>query len=435
MNTFLEQNCGRTPNYVFPNYGVEEKPVFYSPSFFFLRLHTKFINKRLIIKGFLNFETMNYQKKNPSFLQNNSNYYLSYYTYFQDSFLQFIIQISIVNFYKKFVDSCIHNKLMNKAAAVLILLSTILSSCNRPLEISSSNDNIPPATPMDVAIYAAYDGEIGIEWQSNSEPDLKGYNVYRKTDSTNYKVIDFTNDNYFIDDSLDYNTTYYYKISAVDNSNLESPLSNEVSAKPVNKYKPYAIQNININARNWEDTVSIYLNWVPSGETDIEGYNIYKSMVPAFSPDSASLIEFTKNDFYSDTSNLSFYTNYYYKIKAVDKGGLVSDESPEVIDEIYEIPKIIFPKNNTSIFPFSDFLIEALKVPATYQIIVQTNEFFGEIWSNTISTGVTNDTLNIGFNPNYIYPNKFYYWRVITFSNDNSEPNSVSRLYKFMIKQ
>ena len=96
-----------------------------------------------------------------------------------------------------------------------------VSSCKRPVELTSSSNGIPPATPADVTIYAAYDGEIGIEWQGNSEPDLKGYNIYRKTDSTNYKIIDFTSDNYFIDDSLDYNTTYYYEITAVDNSNLE----------------------------------------------------------------------------------------------------------------------------------------------------------------------------------------------------------------------
>ena len=311
----------------------------------------------------------------------------------------------------------------------------ITSGCTRPIEINNTDSNIPPAVPTNVSVFESFDGEIGIEWQNNPEPDLRGYNVYRKTDSTNFKLIKFTSDNYIIDDSLDYNTTYIYEITAVNNSNIESSPSTEVSATPKNVYKPYPVQNITINARNWEDTISIYLSWVPSGETDISGYNIYKSLSPSFTADSSTFYAFTRNDFFSDTANLKLYTYYFYKIRAVDKGGLISDETPPVTDEIYEIPGIIFPGNNAAVSPFVNFLISAIKVPATYQIIVQTNEFFGEIWSSTVTTSETGDTLAINFNPDYIYPDKYYYWRVITFSQNNSEPNSISRLYKFIIKQ
>jgi hypothetical protein len=320
-------------------------------------------------------------------------------------------------------------------SAFNILLLLILCSCNRPLQITYSNSNIPPAVPTGVTITYASDGEIEIDWQSNFEFDLRGYNVYRCTDGINYKFFAFTADNYFFDDSLNYDTTYYYKITAVDNSNLESSPSNKVSAKPINRYKPYQPGDVTINARNWEDTISIYLNWAQSIESDVAGYNIYKSITPSFSADSLTLIEFTKNIYYSDTSNLSLYTNYYYKIKAVDKGGLKSDESSEVNDEIFEIPKIIFPQNNSKVSPFGNFIIKTIKVPATYKIIVQTNEFFGEVWSGTVESSAIDDTLKINFNPDYIYSDKFYYWRVITFSQDNSEPNSISRLYKFIIKQ
>ncbi len=96
---------------------------------------------------------------------------------------------------------------------------------------------------------------------------------------------------------------------------------------------------------------------------------------------------------------------------------------------------MIFPKNNALVSPFENFIINAIQVPASYQIIVQTNEFFGEIWSTTISSLKTDDTLSISYNPDYIYSNKYYYWRIVTFSQDNSEPNSISRLYKFIIKQ
>ncbi|MFZ0453535.1 MAG: hypothetical protein WCE54_11790 [Ignavibacteriaceae bacterium] len=325
---------------------------------------------------------------------------------------------------------------MNKIFKYLFLLLLVITqACTRPIEINNSDNNIPPAVPINVGIFESFDGEIGIEWQGNSEPDLYGYNIYRRTDSTNYKLIKFTADNYIIDDSLNYNTTYFYEITAVNNSNLESSRSKEVSSTPKNIYKPYPVRNITINARNWEDTISIYLSWIPSGETDISGYNIYKSTSPSFTADSLTFIAFTKNTSYSDTSGLKLYTNYYYKVRAVDKGGLVSDEAPAATDEIYGIPRVIFPEDNAVISSFGNFLITTLKVPATYQIIVQSNEFFGEIWNNTVSTSKINDTLSIAFNSAYIYPDKYYYWRIATFSQDNSEPNSISGLYKFIIKQ
>ena len=324
---------------------------------------------------------------------------------------------------------------MIRIVILFALFITLFYSCNRPIDIINTNDNIPPAVPSDVRISYAADGEIEIDWQNNSELDLSGYYIYRRTDSTNYQLIDFTTDDYIVDDSLNYNTIYYYHITAVDISNLESSPSNEVSAKPLNQYKPYPPRSISINARNWEDTISIYLSWTPSGETDIAGYNIYRSTNSSFSPDSSTFLTFTKNIFYSDTSNLSFYTNYYYIIKAIDKGGLSSDGNSEVNDEIFEIPQIIFPENNSVVSPFLNFKIKTIKAPAVYRIILQTNEFFGEIWSNTISSNAINDSLNVDFNANYINTDKYYYWRVITFSNGNFEPNSISRLYKFMIKQ
>ncbi len=198
----------------------------------------------------------------------------------------------------------------------------LMPACSRPLDVNNSYDDIPPVVPVNVRIFESFDGKIGIEWQSNSELNLNGYNIYRRTDSTNYKLIRFTTDNYLIDDSLNYNTTYFYEITAVNNSKLESSPSIEVSATPKNIYKPYQIRNITINARNWEDTISIYLSWIPSGETDISGYDIYRSISPSYNADSLTKIAYTTEDNYSDTSNLELYTNYYYIIRAVDKGGL-----------------------------------------------------------------------------------------------------------------
>ncbi|NWF88743.1 MAG: hypothetical protein HXY50_04685 [Ignavibacteriaceae bacterium] len=315
-----------------------------------------------------------------------------------------------------------------------IALSLILNSCERPTDTNQQNDGTPPAIPTGVSIVYSFDGEILIEWNQNSDLDLKGYNVYRKSSTTNFECLGFTSNNYYFDDSLSYDTTYHYKISAVDIWGEESEKSLEVSAAPINKYKPDRLRYININARNWVGVISIFLSWSPGYESDIAGYNIYRGLSSNFTADSTSFIGFTSDVNFSDTSDLVFYTEYFYKIRTVDKGGLISEESVTVSDEVYEIAELVFPPNNGFVNYFNYFKIKSLKTQARYQIVVQTNEYSGELWSYSFNAAAADSMIEIKFTPPYLYPYVYYYWRVFTFSGNNSEPNSISPFFRFRIK-
>ena len=133
-------------------------------------------------------------------------------------------------------------------------------------------------------------------------------------------------------------------------------------------------------------------------------------------------------------SNILFYQDYYYKIRVVDKGGLMSDESDLITDRVYEMATQVFPSNDSLVNYFDNFIIKTIKVPANYRILVQTNEYYGEFWSKDFSSSSVDDFINVKFNPPYLYPFVYYYWRVITFSNNSSEPNSISPLYKFKVR-
>lgn len=317
----------------------------------------------------------------------------------------------------------------------ILFIIVFISGCERQIDINQTDNNIPPAVPVGLHIAYASDGLIAIEWQNNVEADLKGYNIYRSTDSVNFTILNFTENNYYLDDSLNYNTTYYYKITATDIWNKESQQTGFVDAEPKNMYPPSTPRGLSINARNWEGKLSVYLSWLPNTEGDIAGFNIYKSLLPNFNADSSTFYAFTKDINFSDTTNLALYTQYYYRIKAVDKGGLLSDQTNIVNDEIYEIPQIIFPQDGAQTSYFNYFIIKAINVPANYKIIVQDNIFYGEIWSTDFYSSTTNDTISVLFNPAYINSNTNYYWRVVTYSQDASNPNSVSPLYKFVINQ
>ncbi|MFO7447753.1 MAG: hypothetical protein R6W90_15415 [Ignavibacteriaceae bacterium] len=315
---------------------------------------------------------------------------------------------------------------------LFLLLALLAGSCERPTDSDIDNDNIPPEVPAGLRFYLATDGEIIIEWNRNSEPDIQGYNVYRKVNNSGFENISFTSNYYYYDDSLNYEDEYFYMITAVDIFGQESRPTGSISTKPINRYQPYPPRYIEINARNWEGNKSIYLNWEPSTDTDVAGYNIYRSESETFTADSLTLTGFSETTSFNDISVQDFYKKFYYRVKAVDKGGLLSDETNRVTDEIYEIPEVIIPANSSTTEYFGNFKIMAADVPATYKIVVQTNKYFGEFWSRTINSSVVNDTLEIGFNPRYL-ESREYFWRVITYSA-SSEPNSISPVYSFTIK-
>jgi hypothetical protein len=108
---------------------------------------------------------------------------------------------------------------------------------------------------------------------------------------------------------------------------------------------------------------------------------------------------------------------------------LLSNPSEEVNDLILEIPEVIFPPDSSIVEFFDEFIIKTIDVPATYRIGLQTNKFFGEIWSRTVSTSIINDTLKINFNPPSLQVNKIYYWRLAVYSGNSTDPNSISRIF------
>lgn len=322
-------------------------------------------------------------------------------------------------------------KILKSIPAIFIIL--MLQGCERSTQFID-DPGIPPTAPTGLRVYSATDGEVVIIWNPNQEPDVKGYNIYRKSELTDFIIIAFTNENFFFDDSLDYDTTYYYKISAVSIWNRESDLSNEVSAKPVNRNNPGKPFGLSINARNWEEEISVYLNWLKNEESDVEGYNIYKSSSAGFTADSTNFIGYTVKANFSDTNSLNFYEPYYYKIKAKDKGGLLSIESDEVNDLIFEIPEVIFPPDDSVVEFFEEFIIKTINAPATYRIGLQTNKFFGEIWNTTIQSTIINDTLLIPFDPPSLLLNKTYYWRIAAYSG-SPDPNSVSKIFSITFRE
>lgn len=305
-------------------------------------------------------------------------------------------------------------------------------SCERLTETSVTDDGLPPAVPVGLRIVFSYDGEVGLEWNVNNEPDIRGYNIYRRENKTISTLIAFTTDSYFFDDSLNYDSQYYYKISAVDLVGEESAATSEILAEPENIYSPIAPRFPAVNARNWEENLSVYLSWEKSFESDVEKYFVFRSEEQGYIPDTSSFIGESAQNYFNDTTALKMDIKYFYKIVAIDKGGLISTPSEEVSDEIYHSASLIFPLDSAEVPFFDYFKIKTINKPATYRISVMTNPFFSEYWATEFYSEATDDTISVSFNPDYVNANVRYYLRIAVYSI-SEQPNSISNLYNFII--
>lgn len=67
--------------------------------------------------------------------------------------------------------------------------------------------------------------KVVISWEPSLAEDLKCYQVYRKVDSEDFRLIGMTESIKFLDTNVDINTTYTYTVTALDTSFNESTRS------------------------------------------------------------------------------------------------------------------------------------------------------------------------------------------------------------------
>lgn len=94
----------------------------------------------------------------------------------------------------------------------------------------SNSDTIPPLTPKNVQAFG-YERHIDLVWWDNEESDLAGYKIYRKLNNQFYYWTTVPKEKTFLMlSNLGLNYTLTLKVSAVDSSGNESPISDSVVA-------------------------------------------------------------------------------------------------------------------------------------------------------------------------------------------------------------
>jgi len=90
-----------------------------------------------------------------------------------------------------------------------------------------------PLAPQNLAVSAPSFNHPYIEWDENTEADLKNYKIYKKIDSGSWNYLATTSNNYYLDEDETIiasmgstSKTAYYKATAIDQFNNESDDSN-----------------------------------------------------------------------------------------------------------------------------------------------------------------------------------------------------------------
>lgn len=205
-------------------------------------------------------------------------------------------------------------------------------------------DAVPPPKVENLSVSVVPTGNtLDLSWDTILEPDLMGYFIYRSLKSgTGCIIVGYSLINSFIDTGLTDDVTYYYMVSAFDNSTNEGPMSDVRNGTPHDSIPPSRPTALTI-ARG-SIPYSLILKWHANAEEDLAGYNIYRSTLPGTG---YKFLATTGLSTKFQDSGLNMAT-YYYVVTAVDEVPNESERSIEVNETAIEIvgkPPIPAPTN------------------------------------------------------------------------------------------
>ncbi|MFH1958084.1 MAG: fibronectin type III domain-containing protein [bacterium] len=227
-------------------------------------------------------------------------------------------------------------------------------------------DNVAPSAPAGLTAIAG-DIEVSLSWTQNAEPDVEHYRIYRSTTSDwasagSTTAVSSATLTVFTDTGLANNSTYWYRVTAVDTSGNESAYSNDVSTVPVDMMPPASPAGMygELSA----DGLTFTLRWSVVKSTDgtdcedLAGYNVYRStseLGPFF-----EVVSTTQTRCSVQKGEITLY----YAVKAVDTTGNESEMSA-LIDDTAQMNLWIISRSSKG-------AVEAIvKIPAAFNKILR----------------------------------------------------------------
>jgi fibronectin type 3 domain-containing protein len=203
----------------------------------------------------------------------------------------------------------------------------ISSATKGEIESRTTNDYVVSTLPRmeGVSFIQAISNlprQIKIIWRPHSNERVESYIIQRTTPQTSewekLKTVEGRLQAEYIDDNLDDNVIYHYRVLSVTFDDIKSLPSEIIKAQT--KALPEGILGLNATK---ELPRKISLNWQSSESSDVTKYNIYRSSNATTSFDkiksvNAQTLQF--EDFINEDGKV-----YFYKISSIDKDGLESN--------------------------------------------------------------------------------------------------------------
>lgn len=189
----------------------------------------------------------------------------------------------------------------------------------------STGVNVPP-TP--VALAQAFNitaNGATFNWTVNNDADFDYYALYRDTvpnvTDQSYEVALFTDrlETSYRDETLDENTTYYFRVFVVDQQGASSG-SNTVSLTTLDGF-PTAVTLLSVTPpSNTDDQLQIF--WLTNTDSDFEAYHLLRATNLSMTQNltTVTVISDQQTNAFLDTA-LSPSTTYYYRIDVYDESG------------------------------------------------------------------------------------------------------------------
>jgi len=314
--------------------------------------------------------------------------------------------------------------------------TVLLSGCRNLSSIPTESDQFILVPPTGLFVFYDQDASVSLFWSQLTAAGFSYYNVYRGTSLTNQVIVAQTTDDVFYCDSLSYDSTYYFSVSAVYENGKESTKSNYVVADPINYSVPPAPANVVAQGHDDDEGKYMIINWSSVQVGDLGGYEIYRDTLDALVPDTVggrNLIAVTRTNELRDTSDLQTDKAYYYKVIAFDFQHWRSASSAGASDLILDRPQLVSPPDGASISYYNPvvFMYSPVKGATGYILYISTAPSGGEVDSVHAAAGID----SIFYSGAALYYNQLYFWKVAATSSDAGLPNSVSRPFSFTVTQ
>ncbi|MFD2612477.1 fibronectin type III domain-containing protein [Paenibacillus gansuensis] len=193
-----------------------------------------------------------------------------------------------------------------------------------PAIYKGTPDYTPPSAVGTLTASTAGSHRIGLSWTAIANQGVAEYKIYRSTSAgftpSAANFVGFSNRAGYTDRGLNPSTTYYYKVSALDEAGNEGAYSSQASAATAANSTTAPPQLTGVSAALDSSRDFVTLNWNASSAGNVREYRIYRSTKSVFTADNTQQIANVPAA--SGTSYKDYYLfdnkTYYYQIAACD---------------------------------------------------------------------------------------------------------------------